>query len=237
VSGGSSVTGVRRAVTGVAFVIAGLAFAFGFGNGWQLGLALGVPDWIAPLVAPAVDLSVVTLLATIQYLRTHGADDRLVGPRLLLIACGLVTCALNTVRPLLDDQLGRACFDAVAPLLLIGWSEIGPRLLGLLYGLAVDHPIAVPDGPGPSVVVPDEQPGLPIELVAQARQLAAEHHEATGRRITRDRLRAGLRVSNEVAGMLLRQIRDMPETTRSGTLTSSIPQHKKLDLHSYVQHN
>ena len=75
---------MRRAVTTVAFVIAGLAFAFGFGNGWQLGLALGVPGWIAPLMAPAVDLSVVTLLGTIQYLRTRAATDRLVGPRLLL---------------------------------------------------------------------------------------------------------------------------------------------------------
>ena len=208
-SGRSGVAGVRRAVTSVAFVIAGLAFAFGFGNGWQLGLALGVPGWIAPLVASAVDFSVVTLLATIQYLRGSGTASRLVGPRLLLIACGLVTCALNTVRPLLDDQVGRACFDAVAPLLLIGWSEVGPRLLGLLHALAASQQAAVPDRPVPSATGPDGQPGLSAELVERAGQLAREHHEATGKRITRDALRAELRVSNEVAGRLIKQVRGM----------------------------
>jgi hypothetical protein len=127
---------VRRFVTVVVFVIAGLAFAFGFGNGWKLGLQLGVPAWIAPLVAPAVDLSVVALLVTLQYLRAHGVAGRLLGPRLLLAFCGLITFALNTASPILEGQYGRACFDAVAPLLLIGWSEVGPRLLALMQSTA-----------------------------------------------------------------------------------------------------
>jgi hypothetical protein len=38
---------VRRTVTSVVFIIAGLSFAFGFGNGWALGVQLGVPGWIA----------------------------------------------------------------------------------------------------------------------------------------------------------------------------------------------
>jgi hypothetical protein len=63
----------------------GLSFAFRFGNGWSLGLWLDVPGWIAPLVAPAVDLSVVALLAALQYLRANGVKGRLVGPRLLLV--------------------------------------------------------------------------------------------------------------------------------------------------------
>jgi hypothetical protein len=196
-------------VTAVTFTIGGLAFAFNFGNSWQLGLALGVGGWVAPLVAPAVDLSVAALLATVQYLRVYGTTDRLIAARLLLVGCGLVTCALNTVRPILDDQVGRACFDAVAPLLLIGWSEVGPRLLGLLHAAASER-TAVPDGPNASAVVPDELPSVPPELVAQARRLAAEHQDATGRRITRDKLRAELRVSNEVAGLLLKQLRGAP---------------------------
>ena len=196
-------------VTSVAFVIAGLAFAFGFGNGWHLGLALGVPGWIAPLVAPAVDLSVVTLLATVQYLRTQGAGDRLIGPRLLLVSCGLVTVALNTTQAIAAGQVGRACFDAIAPLLLIGWSEVGPRLLGLLHA-AANQPVVVPDGPHSSAAVQDEHPAPSAELVKRARQLDAEHRAATGRAITRDRLRAGLRVSNEVAGTLLKHVRSAP---------------------------
>lgn len=200
---------MRRAVTSVVFIIAVLAFAFSFTNSWQLGLALGVEGWGAPLVAPAVDLSVVTLLGAVQYLRAQGTTDRLIGARLLLVGCGLVTVALNTIRPVLDDQVGRACFDAVAPLLLIGWSEVGPRLLGLLHA-AVHDRTALQDGPGPSSAVQDESPAWPSRLVEHAYQLDAEHWKATGRPITRDALRAQLRVSNEVAGRLLRQLRRPP---------------------------
>jgi hypothetical protein len=42
--------------------VVGLTFLFGFGNVWPLALRLGVPPWVAPLVAPAVDLSVMGLL-------------------------------------------------------------------------------------------------------------------------------------------------------------------------------
>ncbi len=201
---------VRRTVTFVVFVIAGLSFAFGFGNGWQLGLALGVPAWIAPLVAPAVDLSVVALLASVQLLRAYGMGGRLVGPRLLLVLCGGITLALNTASPILQGQPGRACFDAVAPVLLIGWSEVGPRLLGLLHSAVPDEQPAVL----PSVVVRDEPEGgtddddAPLaELVTRARQLDAEYRAAHGRPITRDKLRAQLKVSNAVAGSVLREMR------------------------------
>jgi hypothetical protein len=37
--------------------VVGLTFAFGFGDVPSLALRLGVPAWVAPLVAPAVDLS------------------------------------------------------------------------------------------------------------------------------------------------------------------------------------
>jgi len=207
---------VRHGITGVVFVIAFLAFAFGFGNGWSLGLQLGVPGWTAPLVAPAVDLSVMALLAGVQYLRANGVSGRLVGPRLLLVLCGLMTFALNTAKPLLDGAWGRAAFDAIAPGLLIGWSEVAPRLLALL------HQPAVPDGPPPAVPAlrdedgtaedksPDRpRPGIVLApiLVRRARQADAAHRKATGRPITRDALREQLRISNAVAGQLVRVIR------------------------------
>jgi hypothetical protein len=65
---GPAAVAIQWSVTVVVFVIAGLTFAFGFGNGYAVGVMLGVPGWIAPLVAPAVDLSVVALLASLQYL-------------------------------------------------------------------------------------------------------------------------------------------------------------------------
>lgn len=190
---------VRRTITVAVFTIAGLAFAFGFSNGLAVGLALGIPAWGAVVVAPAVDLSVVALLTTMQFLRARGVSAQLAGARLLLIVCGLITFALNTARPVLQRQYGRACFNGIAPLLLLGWSEVGPRLLGLLHATVpatADDGRTVPDDAGPSA-----------ELVTLARKLDTEHREATGRPITRDRLRAQLKTSNAVAGELIRIIR------------------------------
>lgn len=178
-------------------MIAGLTFSFGFGNGYVVGVQLGVPGWIAPLVAPAVDLSVVALLAATQYLRAIGAGDRLVGPRLLLGFCGLATLALNTVRPLVAGAYGRACFDAVAPLLLIGWSEVGPRLLASLQGTV----------PLPARTDEDDRRSVSAELVEKACQLDADHRHAHNRRITRDKLRSALHVSNATASELLELVK------------------------------
>lgn len=225
---------VRRVVTVVVFTIAGLAFAFGFGNGWSLGLRLGVPVWIAPLVAPAVDLSVVALLVAVQYLTAHGVARReLRGARALLVVCGLATLALNTAAPVLAADYGRASFDSAAPLLLIGWSEVGPRLLALLHsaspaadpasaadvatvpsvptvlaGPAVpERPAAVPGRPEPDTRPEPDSETPPADLLAIARRIATDHHASTGEAITRDALRSRLRVSNALAGELLRQIR------------------------------
>jgi hypothetical protein len=200
---GKAAVMMRRAVTTVVFVIAGLTFCFGFGNGYAVGMMLGVPGWIAPLVAPAIDLSVVALLASLQYLRANGAEGRLTAPRLLLLFSGVATLAMNTAHPIIIGQYGQACFYAVAPLLLIGWSEVGPRLLASLHGTTA----------GPSAVVPDGQAGGDAELVARARQLDAEHREVHGRPITRDKLRAALKVSNAVASEVLRQVRTTTKKT------------------------
>lgn len=50
-----------RLVTVIMGVVVALTFCFG--NVLALGLRLGVPMWIAPLVAPTVDLSVIGLLS------------------------------------------------------------------------------------------------------------------------------------------------------------------------------
>jgi hypothetical protein len=169
-----------------------------------VGVQLGVPNWIAPLVAPAVDLSVVALLASMQYLRANGVATRLAGPRLLLAFCGVVTLALNVAHPILVGAYGQACFYAVAPLLLIGWSEVGPRLLASLHGTVPTAGTAVP---GPSLVFRGGKAEPSRELVARARQFDMQHREATGKPISRDKLRAELGVSNAVAGEVLRAAR------------------------------
>ncbi|MDX3656619.1 hypothetical protein PV646_04805 [Streptomyces sp. ID05-26A] len=66
---------VVRAVTVIMGTVVGLTFLFGFGNVLSLGLRLGAPFWVAPLVAPAVDLSILGLLLGIRHLALAGASD------------------------------------------------------------------------------------------------------------------------------------------------------------------
>lgn len=83
-----------RGVTIIAGVVVALTFIFG--NIWTLALRLGVPVWVAPLVAPAVDLSILGLLLGTRYLALHGAKPELLRPaRRLLIFASLATLALN----------------------------------------------------------------------------------------------------------------------------------------------
>ncbi|WP_192809719.1 DUF2637 domain-containing protein [Actinomadura rudentiformis] len=53
-------------------------FAFSSTNLWALGNHLGVAPWAAPLVAPAVDLSIAGLLLAVHHLSVHDATAALV---------------------------------------------------------------------------------------------------------------------------------------------------------------
>jgi hypothetical protein len=93
--------------------VVSLTFLFGFGNVWLLALRLGVPGYVAPLVAPAVDLSVLGLLVAIRELAVRGAPDREVrAARRLLLFASVVTLALNVAEPALAGNPGKAAFDA-----------------------------------------------------------------------------------------------------------------------------
>ena len=119
-----------KLVTTMIGIVVGLTFLFGFGNSFALGLRLGVPVFIAPLVAPAVDLSVVGLMLGTRQLALYGGPaDVQRSARRLLIFASLVTLALNVAEPLIASQYGKAAFDAVGPLLMIGWAEVGPGLI------------------------------------------------------------------------------------------------------------
>ena len=77
----------RRVITVVLALITALTFAFRFGNVWALGRSLGVPVFVAPLVGPAVDLSVAGLLIGIRHLSMAGVPrDELRPARVLLTA-------------------------------------------------------------------------------------------------------------------------------------------------------
>ncbi|WP_328437541.1 SpdA protein [Streptomyces sp. NBC_00444] len=201
-----------RAVTVTMATVVGLTFLFGFGNVWTLALRLGVPAWVAPLVAPAVDLSVLGLLLGIRYLALHGATSEQLRPaRRLLIFSSVMTLALNVTEPLLAGQFGRAAFDAVGPLLLIGWAEVGPGLVQAIGGIPGrgEHPMETMAGPHADGSTEDadagRRPALD-DLLERARQEDADHWELHRRPISAE-LRKRLRIGAARSRILVAVIR------------------------------
>ncbi len=151
-------------VIGVLIAVPLLTFLFSFGNVWDLARRLDVPTYVQPLVAPAVDLSVAGLFVALAYLSLRGiADDTLRPARHLLHLSGVATLALNCAGAVVDGKFGRAAFDGVGPMLLIGWGAVGPILLRLVM-LARTLPMirSVPDGnTDPATPVPADGMAVP----------------------------------------------------------------------------
>lgn len=191
--------------------------------------------WVAPLVAPAVDLSVLGLLLATRHLALGGAPADLLRPaRRLLIFASVVTLALNVADPLVAGQPGKAAFDAVGPLLLIGWSEVGP---GLLQAIGASRSVRGSivndtDRPEPtdardkcSDLARKTKPELAEEvvarpvgrqvvgkrtaeaLIAQARREDAAHRAAHQKPISADALRLRLGVGAARAPWLVKLVR------------------------------
>ncbi len=206
-------------------IVVGLTFLFAFGNVATLGIRLGVPTYVAFLVAPAVDLSVVALLVGTQHLVLHGGPaDVVQSARRLLIFSSTVTLALNIAEPLIAGQYGKAAFDAVGPLLLIGWAEVGPGLLQAIQTTSrfpVFHPTSRAEG--------TDQPQMPAtpdrteptsdtsrQTKREARQqdllhrACAEdvlHWQHQHRPISAETLRKRLHIGSDTARTLVAQIR------------------------------
>src|ERR1700731_1479526 len=110
----------------------------------QLALSLGIPPRIAWLVSPPVDLSVIGLLLGMRSLTQHGYPaKRLRKPAWMLRLCAAITIALNTAGPAMHHQVGAALVDAILPILLMLWGEVGPWLLREMY--AVSQPAPHPE--------------------------------------------------------------------------------------------
>jgi len=189
----------RCAITATTAAIVVMTFAFSLGNVTRLCLDLGITAWIAWLVGPAVDLSVVGLLTGMRFLSLHGYTDTQLGKlRRMLRFCGVLTLALNTSGALGHRMLGTALVDAVGPALLIGWSEVGPWMLRQIY--TVCSPTAM--GRSQPRLATRLPPSIPSDLVVRARELDAEHREATGHpsRANADRARSGGRHRRRCTG-------------------------------------
>ncbi|WP_435869951.1 hypothetical protein [Amycolatopsis mediterranei] len=212
-------------------LVIGLTFLFGFGNVLNLALKLQVPVYVAPLVAPAVDLTVLGLLVGTRQLALSGANVGILRPaRRLLLAASVVTLLLNVADPVCAGQWGKAAFDSVGPLLLIGWAETGPGLLQALTAAnagsgAVRSAVAAPVGDQPDganrevrgLVVRSgldelETTGARVsdldeELVERARRADADHWRRHGRRISAETLRKQLRVGATTSRTLVARVR------------------------------
>lgn len=225
---------VLTAVTVIVGVIVGLTFLFGFGNVLSLAIRLRVPGWVAPLVAPAVDLSVVGLLVAIRHLATRGAEPAVLRPaRRLLLGSSVVTLALNVAEPLVSGDVGRALFDGVGPLLLIGWAEVGPGLLRALavasgegafaeqmaterassvrsddHGDEADALATVREAADGSADL--QQPTATEDLLAWAREEDIRHREVHQRPISAENLRKRLHIGSARSRELCSLLRSEP---------------------------
>lgn len=186
---------------------------------------MAFPPWVAPLVAPAVDLSILGLLLATRHLVLRGAPPSALRPaRRLLIFASVVTLALNVAEPSVSGQFGKAAFDAVGPLLLIGWSEVGPGLLQAIGATNDAHSRDEDDAPTPtadagggaletpppfSENVPDDAvlSRAPEALLARARREDAAHRAARQRPISADVLRVRLGVGAGRARQLVKVVR------------------------------
>ncbi|MFC0107839.1 hypothetical protein [Kibdelosporangium aridum] len=221
---------IVRAVTVIMGTVVGLTFLFGFGNVLNLALRLGVPFWVAPLVAPAVDLSILGLLLGTRHLALTGASPDVLRPaRRLLIFASVVTLALNVADPLVTGEYGKAAFDAVGPLLLIGWAEVGPGFLQAISATTsstANHHVGseVPNAPGVELpasgrhgdrdaAVLGERVRLPRQkrspeaLLVQARREDTVHRAVYQKPISADTLRVQLRIGATQARRLVKIIR------------------------------
>jgi len=207
-----------------------------FGNVWTLALRLGVPAWVAPLVAPAVDLSVMGLLLGTRFLALHGVrPEQFRSARRLLVFAGVMTLALNVTDPLLAGQWGRAAFDAVGPLLLIGWAEVGPGLLQTIADVqrrgasGLDSPIGrhVTAVETPQAAGSERELGVSgrisssgrdasvaarrscgDDLLERARQEDVRHRQVYQRPISAETLRRRFRIGAARSRMLVAMVRD-----------------------------
>lgn len=228
---------VVKSVTVIMGTVVGLTFLFGFGNVLNLALRLGVPVWVAPLVAPAVDLSILGLLLGTRHLALAGASADVLRPaRRLLIFASVVTLALNVADPLVAGEFGKAAFDAVGPLLLIGWAEVGPGFLQAISSTYVQSQELNQTGEvqdrkplgesGADEVSPREiqtgkratnrtthvssevsSGGIPSDLVERARQEDAAHRAVHQRPISADTLRSRLGIGAQRARRLVDLVR------------------------------
>ncbi|GLY51437.1 hypothetical protein Lesp01_50930 [Lentzea sp. NBRC 102530] len=176
-----------------------------------------------------MDLSILGLLIGIRQLALAGASLNVPRPaRRLLMFASAVTLALNVADRIVAGEYGKAAFDAVGPLLLIGWAEVGPGLLQAMGAIRVPkvdtaageyesaeavglEPAPPQTDEGPTLSAP-EQPSSSLhllkgDLLARARHEDAVHRAVHQRPISADALRGKLGIGSALARRLVKSVR------------------------------
>jgi hypothetical protein len=216
---GGNTVNLRRIAAALAdtapvLVLAAIAGAGSFTHIRDTAEQHGQHGPMAWAVAVCIDLTCVMAARERQRDKRLGGTRRLSWPTLVLAGGILLSLAANLAQSQ-PTPWGRVVAGTPSASFLVAVSMLERRATPSAPGLAVP---AVPDEPPPVLaVVPDPSPSNPpspdpsarpaVELVAFARRVAAEHEQAHGEPITRDKLRARLGVSNQLASTLLRELR------------------------------
>jgi len=171
-------------------------------------------------VAVCIDLTCVMAARERQRDKRHGDTRRMSWPTLVLAGGILLSLAANLAQAQ-PDTWGRIVAATPSASFLVAVSMLERR--ATRHGTRQPVPSVVPvptvpavpdDGDDAGALVPVPSPSADPsqarpadELVAFARRVAAEHEQAHGEPITRDKLRARLGVSNQLASTLLRELR------------------------------
>jgi hypothetical protein len=216
---------LRRAAAALAdtapvLILAAIAGAGSFTHIRDTAAQHGQGGPMSWAVAVCIDLTCVMAARERQRDKRHGDTRRLSWPTLVLAGGILLSLAANLAQAQ-PTAWGRITAATPSGAFLVAVSMLERRAA---------RPGTPP--PGPSVPAEDEQdvpagtlvpvPSPPAEpspsgepsparpaaaLLDFARRVAAEHEQANGQPITRDKLRARLGVSNQLASDLLREIR------------------------------
>ncbi|GGN13612.1 hypothetical protein GCM10011609_62720 [Lentzea pudingi] len=138
----------------------------------------------------------------------HGADVELLRPlRRFTLFASAVTLALNVADPLLSGEHGKAAFDAVGPVLLIGWAEVGPGLLQAMSKTGCpqsDEPAAAREEGCERKVVEIDANAADLDRARRADALYWTQHK---RPISVDAIRVELKISMDRARELVIALR------------------------------
>jgi hypothetical protein len=168
-------------------------------------------------VAVCIDLTCVMAARERHRDARLGDTRRLSWPTLVLAGGILLSLAANLAQSQ-PTTWGRIVAGTPSVAFLVAVSMLERRATRTAPQPVLPVVLAVPDEPPPvPAAVPDPSPSDPpspdpsarpaVELVAFARRVAAEHQQVHGEPITRDKLRARLGVSNQLASTLLRELR------------------------------